>query len=804
MNQDLKNVRSFIQQAKDLSAGDKDKLLTSIENVGHELQLEESLEKVRASAMNMKATDDLPGICEILYAELLVLGFDEIRNAMINIYDDTDSSFYNYDYSDEIGQSITRLFYNTHPVIEKQVNQIRSSVNAFSETSFHGSELEEWKEFRRSRGEKDDPRLEKVSELHYYFYSLGSASIGISTFRKITEGKLKALRRFRNVFEFAYRRYLDVAEAAAQAREALIELALERVRARTLAMQKSEELLETSSVLFQQLEELGEPADQLTIGIVNEAENVVEISATLRGNILQHTMKAGIDEPIVMSKIADAWRAGQKTLILEIKGRDLETYNGYRNLMVGSQMFPVKVNDDDKRIIQVAFFSKGMLALGTTDPRPRESMQLLERFASVFELTYTRFLDLQKAEAQAREAQIEASLERVRAKAMAMHNSGDLNEAAGAVFTELKKLGIKPIRSGFVLLTTDTRKAKLYPATTFDDENTVSIPGEFEFTGHPVFEKQYESWQCLENYFPVLEGEVLTSYYKILSEGLSVPFESFPTDKTQYGCFLPFAAGFLFTWSAEPHPETDVNILSRFKLILDLTIRRYIDLQASETQARAAQLERKRSEDLLLNILPLEIANELKQFGKSYARKHEQVSILFADIKGFSSISEMLSAEELVNQLDECFRAFDNIVTKHGLEKIKTIGDAYVCACGLPNPDPENAVKTVRAALDMLEFSKGFGMTKKIQNLPAFDFRFGIHTGPVITGVVGLKKFTYDIWGDAVNMAARMEQHGEPGRINISGSTWQLVKEKVRCTHRGKIEAKNKGEVDMYFVEDQL
>jgi class 3 adenylate cyclase len=214
--------------------------------------------------------------------------------------------------------------------------------------------------------------------------------------------------------------------------------------------------------------------------------------------------------------------------------------------------------------------------------------------------------------------------------------------------------------------------------------------------------------------------------------------------------------------------------------------------------------EKKRSDSLLLNILPEEIANELKQFGKSYARKHDEVTILFADIKGFSTIAENLSAEELVNQLDECFRAFDHIVEKNGLEKIKTVGDAYVCACGLPKPVTDNAVKAVKAALDMMNFIKGFAITKTIQDLPAFEFRIGIHTGPVITGVVGLKKFTYDIWGDAVNMAARMEQHGEAGKINISGNTYQLIKDKFICTYRGKIEAKNKGEVDMYFVENQL
>src|SRR4029077_2476543 len=141
------------------------------------------------------------------------------------------------------------------------------------------------------------------------------------------------------------------------------------------------------------------------------------------------------------------------------------------------------------------------------------------------EQTYTRFLDLQKAEGQAREAKIEASLERVRSRAMAMHESSHLTEAAGTLFTELNKLGINPIRSGFVLLTKESRKAKLYPATSLDKENTVSYTGEFEFIGHPVYEKQYESWQKKENYFPVMEGETLISYYRLLSEALSVSFD---------------------------------------------------------------------------------------------------------------------------------------------------------------------------------------------------------------------------------------------------------------------------------------
>ncbi len=223
--------------------------------------------------------------------------------------------------------------------------------------------------------------------------------------------------------------------------------------------------------------------------------------------------------------------------------------------------------------------------------------------------------------------------------------------------------------------------------------------------------------------------------------------------------------------------------------------------QEIEKQKEMIEAAKSQSDTLLLNILPHEIAEELKQFGKSYARKHEQVSVLFSDIKGFTSIAEQLTPVKLVTQLDEIFGAFDNIVAKYGMEKIKTIGDAYMCACGLPHADPGNAVKAVKAGLDMQHFIKEFGLGNKIQNLPVFEIRIGIHTGPLVAGVVGSKKFAYDIWGDAVNLASQMEQHSEAGKVNISGDTYALVREHFTCIHRGKIEAKSKGQVDMYFVD---
>ncbi len=210
--------------------------------------------------------------------------------------------------------------------------------------------------------------------------------------------------------------------------------------------------------------------------------------------------------------------------------------------------------------------------------------------------------------------------------------------------------------------------------------------------------------------------------------------------------------------------------------------------------------ERDRSEELLLNILPYETAQELKAKGSSEARLIDQVTVLFTDFKGFTQMSETLSPQELVRDLNECFSAFDRICEKHGIEKIKTIGDAYMAAGGLPIPTDTHAVDVVRAALEMRNFIEE-GKARKIEEgRPYFEIRIGIHTGPVVGGIVGIKKFQYDIWGDTVNTASRMESSGQVGQVNISGPTYELVKDTFACEFRGEVEAKGKGKLKMYFV----
>ncbi|MCF8277966.1 MAG: tetratricopeptide repeat protein [Flavobacteriales bacterium] len=211
---------------------------------------------------------------------------------------------------------------------------------------------------------------------------------------------------------------------------------------------------------------------------------------------------------------------------------------------------------------------------------------------------------------------------------------------------------------------------------------------------------------------------------------------------------------------------------------------------------------KRKSDHLLLNILPAKIAEELKTYGTAKAKRLDNVTVLFTDFSGFTSLSELMSPEELVNEIHQCFSYFDRVMGEFGIEKIKTIGDAYMAASGVPSPKETHAQDAVSAAIKIQKFMLDREAEKKAKGEQFFQMRVGIHTGTVVAGIVGQKKFQYDIWGDAVNVAARMESSGEVGKVNVSETTYQLLKDDAQFTFesRGKIKAKGKGEMEMYFV----
>jgi class 3 adenylate cyclase/CheY-like chemotaxis protein len=265
----------------------------------------------------------------------------------------------------------------------------------------------------------------------------------------------------------------------------------------------------------------------------------------------------------------------------------------------------------------------------------------------------------------------------------------------------------------------------------------------------------------------------------------------------------------------KPMDQTELLVrvkstLSMFKLIQNIEHQsRELETKNHELEKKSHELEekhkilleeQKKSDDLLKNILPDEVAQQLKNKGSVDAKPYKNVSVLFTDFQGFTKISEKLSPQDIIKELDMFFAKFDEIIGGHFIEKIKTIGDAYMCVGGLPLRNKSNPIDTVLAGLEMQDFVCKVNAEKEAKGEEKWNLRVGIHTGKVVAGVVGKKKFAYDIWGDTVNTASRMESAGEINMVNISGETYSKIEEYFDCEYRGKIKAKNKGDIDMYFV----
>jgi class 3 adenylate cyclase len=257
-----------------------------------------------------------------------------------------------------------------------------------------------------------------------------------------------------------------------------------------------------------------------------------------------------------------------------------------------------------------------------------------------------------------------------------------------------------------------------------------------------------------------------------------------------------FNLGMICVLDKQPRQVTEEEVTT-----LQILAALVVDELELRLAAKKLEAEKRRSEQLLLNILPLEVADELKNRGKVAPVNYESVSVLFTDFKGFTQLSEQLTPKELVDELDYCFSYFDEIIEKHNLEKLKTIGDSYMAAGGIPTLNTTHAIDTVLAALEIQAFMQQRQEQKMRNNSPYWEIRIGIHSGPLMAGVIGQKKFAYDVWGDTVNTASRMESSGVPGKINISQSTFELIKNYFECDYRGKLPAKNKGELDMYLVK---
>ena len=550
--------------------------------------------------MAMHKSDELSDVATVLYQQLSELSLKPLACAFA-IADEKDRSAEIYITANGmvIPQSF-KLPYHGEPTQEKIFKAWRTKGDSHIIIDLQGDALTKHlefiakilplQEFFEMSGESQDDRL----VLHLINFKYGF--IGLN-FKQPIESAIPVFLRFAQVFEQTYTRFLDLQKAEAQAREATIEAALERVRSRSMAMHQSTDMLAVADVLFQQLRSLGGNLWGSGVVICKTDVDDDEVWFANEKGVLPPITLPHTEDP-THKQMYDSWSNNMGLISITKEGPELKAHYDYMlsvpsvsplfdNILSSGLSFP------EKQTWYAAYFSFGYILTITLDPYPEE--QILTRFAKVFEQAYTRFLDLKKAEAQAREAQIEASLERVRSQAMAMRHSDDLVTSTMIVFDELEELDLSIQRSGIGIFDPETKDCQLWTTVVTQDGNKELATGITSLTVHPMLIATFDAWKSQKSYSYVLEGKELEEYYGIvsksdflLSEEVIGKSASLPKE---YYHYTPFQAGGLYFFSDSEPVNVDKQIIRRFAEVFDQTYTRFLDLQKAEAQAHEAQIE---------------------------------------------------------------------------------------------------------------------------------------------------------------------------------------------------------------------
>ncbi|HET9433335.1 MAG TPA: nuclear transport factor 2 family protein, partial [Chitinophagaceae bacterium] len=578
-----------------------------LENKNRELEIETALERVRAVAMSMRKPEDLSAVGEIVFKELKGLGFADLRNTEIIIINDSKETLTSYYYSDYGVTGVVEVLYKTNPTVKKWVKDLKKANDAFAEVVIHEKEMAAWRKYREEVGHKPDPKLNKAKEAYYYSYSIGSGGLSISTFKPANAEQIKILERFRNVFNLSYQRYIDIAQAEAQAREAQIQLALERVRARTMAMHHSDELTEVVKLLYQEFDKLkiNNESTDIEIGLIDEETGIASVWAhfylsdgTIATFKFPFTLFEEINSEFQQWKTTPVEKRNELFLTTEFSAEQWDRFMRIAGeLPELAEIFrPLMEAKIKKWVTHNAYFSHGLLTLQGTEAYSPETQEIQKRFAKVFEQTYTRFLDLQKAEAQARDAKIETALEKVRSRSMGMQKSDELAEVVAVLYKQFEELDFGLYQ---VLVSIYDKKNNLIEwwSRGFGD---VELPQRniIPIIDHSFCNDLFEKWENGVEYYPhVLEGKTKKSWDEYLftkTDLKNFPEEVKDTMKSIEMVYLSdvfMKYGSLQAAGATPLPDDKAAILRRFVKVLDLAYTRMKDLQTAEAQAREAQIE---------------------------------------------------------------------------------------------------------------------------------------------------------------------------------------------------------------------
>ena len=575
-----------------------------LEQKNRELKIETALEKVRSSALAMKEPAEMLDVCKVISDQLKLLGVNNIRNVQTAIINEHKGTYLNYQYFIAYDKGIVEdTEYNKHPKVFEMVQEMKRSENSNFSGSFEGEELNRFREYRKQDNQFPDPLLDAAKSVHYYFYSIGSGGLGLSTYEPLNDDALEIFKRFHNVFTLAYRRFIDIEKAEAQAKEAQIELALERVRARTMAMQSSNELKEVVLNIFDGLKSLGVDPTVCNISLIDKKtcdSDVWSAHQTDKSLITYRVFISHFEHPF-RKKLIDSFLNKISFSVHELSGDLKKSYIQYLIEHVDYSKVPAEVTKSNKKLVNIeegivlssAYMKYGLLIVSRNFGISNDESDILQRFARVFEQTYTRFLDLQKAESQAREAQIEAALERVRSRTMAMQRSDELPDTAAVLFQEIKKISNEELIQLTIGNYNEAAGLMEFRVTSWAgggeyEKRAFNLSIEEPIVLNPAF----TAWkQKKKSIVFDLTGEQLKGWLKYRNENSGVKVQSADTKGRRVITVAFFSKGHISLSSPLPLSAETIQLLERFAIVFDGTYTRFLDLQKAEAQAREAQIE---------------------------------------------------------------------------------------------------------------------------------------------------------------------------------------------------------------------
>jgi len=592
-------IEKIAEENQQLREGIKRRTI-ELENKNRELEIETSLEKVRAIALSMKEPSDMLDVCKTISLQLQSLGVEEIRNVQTAIFYEQRGTYMNYEYYTKQKKTlITETIFTNNKTHKAFAAKMLKGKGEIFITHIKGKKVKDWIAYQKTTNVFIDKYLETASSLNYYWFSLGPVALGISTYSPLSEDDLQIFNHFRNVFELAYRRFIDIEIAIAQAREAQIETALEKIRNQTLLMKDSSELNDAVAVFFQQFKVLELlPAEARTyFSHVNTTTDTVEVWMTHSdGSVMPTSHITPLNESPPLKKYYKEWKKNKEVINIRVyKGKTLKDYMEFLSTLphvVKDKDYKKLFKSPPKQIVMTdSGFLQGFLGIMSYVQLKQETLDLLVRFTKVFEFTYTRFLDLQKAEAQAREAQIEAALERVRSRSMAMHSSDEFVDASDVMFDQLKKLGIETLRIGIGIMNTENNTVEIWSRSEIKGKAINTILGVVPSGLHPIFDNMVKAWKENKPFFSSKRvGDEVKEYYEKLASSLSYPKRKVYNERESITTFF-FAQGSLNVISLEPLNKEECNIMIRFAGVFGQIYQRFLDLQKAEAQAREAQIE---------------------------------------------------------------------------------------------------------------------------------------------------------------------------------------------------------------------